>query len=76
MAKVIVYIETDESETDRWTLGEHTTLLAALQQVEALLVLLANPWWGNPDLEAIRAGIETQRQTRPINEQTILVSAD
>ncbi len=71
MPKVRIYVETDTGETEHLTLAEHATTLAALEQVEALFTLLANPWWGNPDLETVRAGVRALRDRQQRRQMVV-----
>lgn len=62
MPKVVIYIEDEGgARSAHWVLSEHNSTLFALQQVEALFTLLANPWYGNPDLDAVRASVQAMK---------------
>lgn len=62
MAKVMIYIEDGGgAQSAHWVLSEYNSTLFALQQVEALFTLLANPWYGNPDLDAVRASVQAMK---------------
>ena len=65
MAKVMIYIEDGGgAQSAHWVLSEYNSTLFALQQVEALFTLLANPWYGNPDLDAVRASVQAMKTSK------------